>query len=71
MYKTMTWSDILAYIRWSAYQRVHAEDAMNPEGPVTVRFWNGLRGWQWMVVVVVSFLLVLVTWVLRLKLRGA
>ncbi|KAI6018030.1 hypothetical protein BKA83DRAFT_4020408, partial [Pisolithus microcarpus] len=47
MRKTTTWSDILAYLRtWSAlhaFREMHPEDAKNPEGPVEVRFWNGLR----------------------------
>lgn len=47
MRRTMTWSDILAYLEtWSAlhtFREVHPEDAKNPEGPVEVRFWNSLR----------------------------
>lgn len=47
MRKTMTWSDILAYLEtWSAlhtFREMHPEDAKNPEGPVEVRFWNSLR----------------------------
>ncbi|KAI5987857.1 S-adenosyl-L-methionine-dependent methyltransferase [Pisolithus albus] len=47
MRKTMTWSDILAYLEtWSAlhtFREMHPEDAKNSEGPVEVRFWNSLR----------------------------
>ncbi|KAI6044362.1 S-adenosyl-L-methionine-dependent methyltransferase [Pisolithus marmoratus] len=47
MRKTMTWSDILAYLRtWSSlhtFRDMHPEDAKNPEGPIEVRFWNSLR----------------------------
>ena len=47
MRKTMSWDDLLEYLRtWSAlhtFKEQHPEDAAHPDGPLEVRFWKALR----------------------------
>lgn len=44
----MTWDDLLSYFQtWSSlhtYRERYPEDRQNPEGDISVRFWNQLKG---------------------------